>query len=231
MSRARSWSRLAPAASAAVLAAMWTLRSIGAGPAPDTVAYFAEVAASIDALPYKVGDWIGTDVEVQPAAVRLLNPNKLLQRQYRHAQTGAVTQVLVVHCGDTRDMVGHFPPVCYPAHGWVQLDAQPVQVRITQTDTPATAYRFKRSLGEIETEMVVTNFFVLPGTAQITAPDMNALNVAAQSLAASSQGSAQVQIVTDPALTDKERAEIVDGFLQALEPAIRAMSKERSSAR
>lgn len=231
MTRPQSWSRIAPAASAAVLAAMWGIRGMNAAPAPDTVAYFAEVATTIDALPYKIGDWVGTDVEVQPAAVRLLNPNRLLQRRYRNAETGQVAQILIVHCGDTRDMVGHFPPVCYPAHGWVQLEAKPVQVRIIQTESPATAYRFKRSLGEIETEMVVTNFFVLPGTVQITAPDMNALNAAAQSLAASALGSAQVQIVTDPALTDKERAEIVDGFLPALEPAIRAMSKERPSAR
>ena len=231
MSRPRSWSRFAPAASAAVLGLMWVVRGVSVGPAPDTVAYFAEVAASIDSLPYKVGDWVGMDVEVQPAAVRLLNPNKLLQRRYRNAETGQSVQVLVVHCGDTRDMLGHFPPVCYPAHGWAQLDAQPARVRITQTDTPAMTYRFKRSLGENETEMVVTNFFVLPGTAELTAPDMNALNTAAQSLAASALGSGQVQIVTDPTLTDKQRAEIVDGFLMALEPAIRAMSKERPSAR
>jgi EpsI family protein len=230
MSRPRSWSRLAPWASAAVLVAVWAVHGIGSGPAPDTTAYFAQVAETIDTIPYKIGDWVGTDVEVQPAAIDLLKPNKLLQRRYRNTETGAVTQVLIVHCGDTRDMLGHFPPVCYPAHGWVQLAAQPDQVRITQTDTPATTYRFKRSLGEIETEMVVTNFFVLPGTVQLTAPDMNALNAAAQSLAASAQGSAQVQIVTDPALTDKQRAEIVDGFLQALEPAIRAMAKGRSSA-
>lgn len=231
MTRPRSWSRLAPIVSAGVLVAMWAIRGVGAGPAPDTSEYFADVAASIEALPYKIGDWIGTDVEVQPAAVQLLNPNKLFQRRYRHAGSGQMAQVLIVHCGNTRDMLGHFPPVCYPAHGWVQLEARPVEVRITETGAPAMAYRFKRSLGEIETEMVVTNFFVLPGTVQITAPDMKALNDAAQSLVSSSLGSAQVQIVTDPTLTDKQRAEIVDGFLAAIEPVIRAVSKERSSAR
>lgn len=230
MTRPRSWSRLAPIASALALVAMWSIRGISVGPAPDTTAYFAEVAAQIETLPYKIGDWIGTDVEVQPAAVQLLNPNKLLQRRYRNTETGQSAQVLIVHCGNTRDMLGHFPPVCYPAHGWVQLEAHPTQVRITETDNPAMAYRFKRSLGEIETEMVVTNFFVLPGTVQITAPDMKALNEAAQSLSASALGSAQVQIVTDPELSDKQRAEIVDGFLRALEPMILVMSKERSSA-
>lgn len=221
---------MAPATAAAALACIWAFGGYGLPSSPETQAYLDEVAAAIDRLPYKVGDWIGADVEVQPAAVRLLNPNRLLQRQYRDPATGRSVQVLVVHCGDTRDMVGHYPPVCYPAHGWIREGAERTEVRINGTSAPATEYRFRRSLGEVESEMVITNLFVLPLSASPTAPDMDALNAASQSLVRSSLGAAQVQIVTEADLTSKERSEIVDAFVAAMTPMIHAVALDSPRA-
>lgn len=209
---------------------IWAFGDRSGPPNAHTAAYFAEVASEVESIPYKIGRWVGTDVEVQPSAVRLLKPNKLLQRRYVNPETGASVQLLIVHCGDTRDMLGHFPPVCYPAHGWVQQRTTPTEIRVIGTPSPATEYRFKRTLGEAETDMVVSNFFVLPGSIQRTAPDIGALNAASQSLAMSTLGAAQVQIVTPPGLSEKERAEIVDEFVAALEPVIHAITQDRSVA-
>ena len=78
--------------------------------------------------------------------------------------------------------------------------------------------------------MVVTNFFILPGSDAPTAADIGALNRASQSLATSALGAAQVQIVTEPGTGEKRRAEIVDAFTRALEPVMHAVSQGTSLA-
>jgi hypothetical protein len=123
-------------------------------------------------------------------------------------------------------MLGHYPPVCYPAHGWVSQSTRVVQIRLGENLYPAMEYQFRRSLRDGETAMAVTNFFILPGAGLPTAPDLSALNEASQSLALASLGAAQVQIVMDPSIDEKRREQIVDAFIGALEPVIRAVSQE-----
>lgn len=216
--------RLAPAAAAIAIGVMWWFGGYRIEPPRGVSGYFAAVSRSLDALPYKVGPWIGADTEVQEAAVRLLNPNKLIQRVYTDPATGRTVQVLVVHCGETRDMVGHFPPVCYPAHGWVQEEALPAEVRIDDVVSPATQYRFRRTLQGLQSEMVITNFFVLPGEGLQTAADIGSLDQASQSPLQAALGAAQVQIVTEAQLRSDERAAIVDLFAAALEPSLRVVA-------
>ena len=79
----------------------------------------AEVLTAIDAAPYRIGQWIGEDVAVPPAALEILQTNAILSRRFRHLTSGINANLLVVHCSDARDMQGHYPPVCYPANGWI----------------------------------------------------------------------------------------------------------------
>ncbi|MFW6061969.1 MAG: exosortase-associated EpsI family protein, partial [Planctomycetota bacterium] len=90
------------------------------GSADEADPYHRRVAERIANIPYTIGDWKGEDVSVPRSAVELLQPNALCSRQYRNQKTGQVLSLLVVHCRDARDMTGHYPPVCYPAHGWTQ---------------------------------------------------------------------------------------------------------------
>ncbi len=223
--------RLAPLGAAIAIGAVWMFGYRTDATPAGADQYFEAISETIEALPYKIEDWIGVDVPVQPAAAELLNPNKLMQRRYRNPFTGESVQVLVVHCGQTRDMLGHFPPVCYPAHGWVRLGESPVVVLEGANSIPAMEYQFRRSLRDSDSEMVVTNFFILPDDEIPTAPDIGALNRAAQSLALSALGAAQVQIVTEPRMGEKRRREIVDVFTRSLQPVIDTVSREKPLAR
>ena len=78
----------------------------------------AEVAHAMQSIPMFIGRWVGQDKEVPKEAQKLLRPNAILSRIYTSAAS-PTTWIVVVHCSDARDLDGHYPPKCYPAHGWI----------------------------------------------------------------------------------------------------------------
>ncbi len=87
----------------------------------DVEPYHARARAAIEAVPYVIGYWTGKDDDIPPAAQKLLRPNAILSRTYIDTQPSArgprVASLLIVQCRDSRDMVGHYPPICYRAQG------------------------------------------------------------------------------------------------------------------
>ncbi|MEO1278713.1 MAG: exosortase-associated EpsI family protein, partial [Planctomycetota bacterium] len=136
---------------AVVLAGMaaYSLASIRPGGASE--AYFRQVSQAIDALPMQIEGYIGRDRPPLPAAIEMLRPNRLVQREYADPVTGESFSVLIVHCGDVRDMMGHYPPVCYPSNGW-EMDGTEAEeiVRTEGSPIPITRYdkRVRDYLGE-----------------------------------------------------------------------------------
>lgn len=158
----------------------------------------AQVQAAVTATPYRFGGWVSDNAEVPPAAIKLLRPNAILSRHYRELDSGLTADLLVVHCGDARDMAGHYPPICYPAHGWQQVtianDPRAVVVSIGDATIPMCVYGFRRTddLGT-EHRLRVFNCFLLPnGEAAI---DMDAVRQLADRPSITTHGVAQVQIV------------------------------------
>src|SRR5947207_4217407 len=98
----------------------------------DVEPYHARAAAAVKAVPYVIGYWTGKDDEIPSAAQKLLRPNAILSRTYSDNDPGRGgiyrtrrrdASLLVVQCRDSRDMVGHYPPICYRAHGMTLDDA------------------------------------------------------------------------------------------------------------
>lgn len=199
-----------------------TLRPVEAG------AYFEEVAGSIGEIPIKVGDFVGHDGEVTPSAVQLLKPNKLLQRDYVDPWSGRGVTLLFVHCGNVRDMGGHYPPNCYPAHGWRSVADEDTTVEIAGSDVPAKLYEFSQRSGGVETQMYVLNFFVLPTHEPSIVADIGAIEAAGGSHRAARLGAAQVQLVASDPLLIRD-AGVVAAFMRAIEPAVNVISKGPTS--
>ncbi len=189
--------------------------------------YFQRVAGAIERIPYRIGPWLGRDVETQPAAVRLLRPNKLMQRRYTDPATGEDVSLLLVHCGDVRDMAGHYPPVCYPAHGWKETASADAYetIQLLGQSARARVYRFTQRRDGVLREMSVVNFFVLPGGESHVTPDMDDLERATQRRASATLGSAQVQILTSERMTGEQRREVVGEFVRAIEPSLREVAR------
>ncbi len=220
----RGLSTLAPVATAALLIGLMASGGVEAISTDQTEAYHAEVRQLVDDIPYRIGPWIGTDVEAPPPAVKLLKPNALLQRRFVDPATGRTFSLLVVHCGDVGDMEGHWPPICYPAHGWVKNSEKETALQVGDALVPASEYHFRRVVDGFEQQMNVIGFFVVPnGSAEIVS-NYEGLKAAGRRRSRAGLGAAQIQLVGGSDLSAAERREIVQEFVQAMEPLIREIA-------
>ena len=154
--------------------------------------YLARVRDAIEALPYKLGDWIGRDTPPTPAAIKLLRPNKILSRDYIDQASSRSVRVLIVHCSDTRDMQGHYPPICYPAHGWTPVSVVESSALIDGQTYPTRRYVFERVQDGRTRRMSIESLFVMP-TGEVSG-EIAALDRGARSVRYAGLGSAQVQV-------------------------------------
>jgi hypothetical protein len=218
---------LPPSLAAAVLVALLVLG--GTGPfivAPEASGYMKRVAEEIDRVPHQFGPWLGVDIPTTPAAVELLKPNRVIQRRYTNAQTGETFELLIVHCGDVRDMDGHYPPICYPAHGWTLGGRVNAELGLTVTDAPARSYRFSRT-NDIETvEMIVTNLFAVPAEeGPAFGADLTLIQSAGRVRTRARLGAAQVQVITPGGLDEARRDEIVRTAFSLVESVFRTVAE------
>jgi hypothetical protein len=187
-----------------------------------------KVARAMNDLPYALGGWIGTDIEVPPAAVRLLHPNAMLSRRYERLSDGAVVNVLMVHCSDARDMVGHFPPVCYPSSGWSptgEREGVPVTLDAAGAAVPARMYEYTRVLEHGgEAGIRIFNVFVLPeGT---LTREMDDIYAQSERLALSVQGAAQMQLITTRDMAPSESIECAAALVEFMGDMFRTFGVE-----
>jgi hypothetical protein len=217
--------RSAPYVCAAVLCSLVVLGGISARRPFGTTEYRARVRAAIEAIPYRIGPAVGTDSEPTEAAVKILSPNKILERHYVDPATGASFSLLIVHCGDVRDMVGHYPPVCYPAHGWQSGGSAPVDIEVGGEKAFAIKYSFSRTDDLFEHRMAVVDFFVIPEENAFLFSDMNAVEHASRSSEVGGLGVAQIQIVMGDDTTPQRREQIIRETLRAIAPAIKVIAQ------
>lgn len=213
--------------SAPILASAIALLCIGVvglgdqSEAPPTEAYFERVRVAVEGLPYSIDRWIGSDIEVTPAARKLLRPNVIVQRRYVDPMTGDTFSILIVHCGDTRDMRGHYPPICYPAHGWEMESAEQAGFEIDGEPHTLTTYTLAYGSGLKVERMVCMNFFVLPSSSEPITPNMKKLERASHFAKIAALGSAQIQVLFPGSTSEGFREEALKHVMHALSPMLR----------
>jgi hypothetical protein len=207
-----------------LLLSMIAIAGFRATPQLATDAYMQRVSETIGEIPYRVGAKIGTDAEISQPASKLLRPNKILQRRYTDYTTGETVSLIVVHCGEVRDMIGHYPPHCYPANGWTAVGSEDVSVAHHGQLFPARFYRFVKPESGLERRLDLLSFFVVPESTTPMVPDMDALERVSQSFRRNSLGAAQVQIMIPSDATPEERDRIAAEYMNVLEPTIRVIA-------
>jgi hypothetical protein len=205
---------------AGILGAMCLARGTAGLEASKPAAYLDAGSSAIGAIPYRSAGWIGADVEAQAPAVQLLRPNKLLQRRYIEDSGGEGFSLLVVHCSDARDMQGHYPPICYPAHGWILTSTEIADFAMGAISTPCRVYHLSRVKDGVPQEMTILNFFVVPSQTEALAADMKALDRASASLSRSGMGAAQLQLIVAGSVPSAEMVELMERIVPSLEPAV-----------
>jgi hypothetical protein len=183
----------------------------------DAEPYHARARAVIEEIPMRFGGWAGEDVAIPPAAGRLLRPNAMFSRHYRHAESGLWASLVVVHCRDPRDMAGHYPPNCYPGNGWRQSGApDEVTCRVEDEEFPLAEYRFSRTEHHRISSRLIYNLFVLPSEGVVT--DMGQVRRATGDYRHRPYGAAQIQIIMDSSTPEAERQRILQDMMQVLTP-------------
>jgi hypothetical protein len=164
-------------------------------------AYHDRAKVAINKIPWTVpalGDnWTSIERKPEPAAVRLLRPNEILSRHYVQNTTSGRplwADLLVVQCRDSRDMTGHYPPICYrnignelvfrAAHEPIMVGGEPV---------PFTEYHFEKYTHGRPDRLCVYNFFVVPGRGAVD--DIKGVHEAAEDYERRFFGAAQFQVL------------------------------------
>ena len=192
------------------------------GPPADAAVYHQRVQQAIMDMPDRMGRYRLRDRKIPPAAFDLLRANEARARQLIGPDGRAAGSVLVVHCRDAHDLLGHYPPVCYPANGYREGEPrQSVTFELDGLTIDATQYTFQRGLPGQETELVVLNFMVLP-TGEIR-PDDAALERLAGNYAQRFYGAGQVQIIPRATLSPGDRRDFYERVLAELRPIIETM--------
>jgi hypothetical protein len=169
---------------------------------------------TIDGVP-----WSAQKREPETAAVRLLKPNIILSRHYienvrdRFPRTA---DLLIVQCRDSRDMTGHYPPICYKNIGYEMFDRKtPAPLTVGGVTVPYTEYYFEKwSQGQPQ-QLCIYNFFVVPGRGVVR--DIKGVHEAAEDYERRFFGAAQFQVLIPvsqvPRAQDRDR--IFQGLVQS----------------
>lgn len=189
------------------------------------VAHKANVATAVEEVPWFIGAWVGENWKVPQEAQELLRPNAILSRSYSRPG-GPKVHVLLVHCGDSRDMQGHFPPVCYPSNGWVAVrpdGPDQATLRVEDRELPVREYGFRLMHEQgMEERIRIFNAFVLPDG--MVTRNIDDINRQSERLAVSALGVAQLQVITDSRLSREEALEAAGEVLSGMSGLWEALS-------
>jgi hypothetical protein len=184
----------------------------------DAAPYHATAQKAVDAFPYVIGYWTGSDQEIPTAAVNLLRPNVIVSRRYKKQadnwRDARQADLLIVQCADSRDMTGHYPPICYPANGEPLMSKRPFDLKVGKVLVHGTEYVFDtRQKRDAMLRKSVYNFFVVPGRGIV--PTIDDVRAAAGDYQRRCFGAAQFQVVMNADLPPEERDEIFTTLIGA----------------
>lgn len=193
----------------------------------DVAPYHARAKVAIEAVPYSIagGLWTGKDEELPQAAQTLLRPNAWINRTYRENDTSAFSRrsravsLLIVQCRDSNDMLGHYPPICYPNSGKTQIYTAARQWKVGDITIPGTEYRFSSRADGRDTITTVYSFLIVPNHG--IAPTMKDVEATAEDYQERYFGAAQFQVVFESAAgADRPVSERDEIFTTLMTPNI-----------
>ena len=186
----------------------------------DVESYHRHAKEVLDAWPRQLDDgkWVTEqDRGLPEAAEQLLHPNVEIDRRYVNRELWingqpAAASLLIVQCKDSRDMRGHYPPICYPASGDQQESAEPFILTANGVTITGMEYHFIRKSIPV-LRRCVYDFFIVPGKGfKSNMPD---LNEAAANYQRRYYGAAQFQVVMSADYSQEQREQIFKTIIGA----------------
>ena len=73
---------------------------------------------SVREFPARIGDWVGTEVPLDKEVVRILNPDRVIQKSYQKANSPPVNLLVLYYGTIEKADLSHSPIVCFTGQGW-----------------------------------------------------------------------------------------------------------------
>lgn len=118
-------------------------------------------------IPLTVGDWVGTETEIQATTQEYMRKNfadDYTSRHYVNATAGVRADLYVVYCASRpAGILGHRPGVCYPAHGWIPDSVEKTEFESALgSKVPCLIQRFHKPVPNYQ-EVVTLSLYVVNG--------------------------------------------------------------------
>ncbi len=202
-------------------------------PPPDVAPYHASVVKAFEdaaAKTWTIGMWSGKDVQIPPAAQRLLRLNANISRDYLDSNPGTienprrarVASMLIVQCRDSSDMDGHWPPNCYPARGEKKIAEYRRTITVNGQAIPLIEYQFEGVMQGRSSRHSIYNFLIIPGRGIVR--DMADVRAAAADYRTRFLGAAQFQVIMDAYIPQDEREAIFAELIGPFQAVIKAIN-------
>ncbi len=182
-------------------------------------AYHEQIVEVVERIPWKFEGWTSREVPLPQSATSLLNPNAIIAREYVNAERGVVATLLIVQCRDSRDMGGHYPPVCYPSNGWLKDSDTPNGGRVDGQDL--RVYEFSRVVGKADRSMTIYSLFALP-TGMLTGAMKDVRQLSAN-YDYRKYGAAQLQVLINGTIPLEEHQWILEDMYRLAKPTLDAV--------
>jgi hypothetical protein len=187
--------------------------------------YHQRIKEAARRVPLQIGPWVGQNVPVPPQAVSLLDPNVILSRRYVNVENGATASVLLVHCSDAHDILGHYPPRCFRGQGWDLVDSRSRDWTAGDLRLPGMEYRFRRAAEGFgatnESSIVFANALLRPDGQVLR--DMEELTRSAAGANGPLWGAGQFQVCMDASIPQEHRDAAANALLEGYRPVVDAI--------
>ncbi|HEY8746715.1 MAG TPA: hypothetical protein VIM11_01995 [Tepidisphaeraceae bacterium] len=182
-------------------------------PSQDATRYHARVREVYDQTPNHFGPWVGTPCDEPAEAIDLLKPNVIVSQAFEDKEHRRKATFLLVQCSDVRDMISHYPPICYKNRGLIEpVPRQLINWKVDDLDVQGTEYQFESETLQSSQITIVDNFMVLPNGRVVENMDEVKKRL---KLDVRYFGVAQVQIVFDGSTLPEERKQIGTELIRA----------------
>ncbi len=188
----------------------------------DARAYHQAASSAVVSVPAQFEDWRGSEVSVPAPAQKLLHSSTIVARDYLNAERGLAGKLVVIYCKDVRDLQGHYPPVCYPGHGWTTGSApEDVEIEVGGMRLALRRYEYHRDSFESEIRTIIYGFFVMPGRG--VTRGMETVREAASDYRDRVFGAGQIQVVFTGGMLRSEEESVARELLEQVVPVIRTI--------
>jgi Protein of unknown function (DUF3485) len=127
----------------------------------DPEPYHLRVRTTAQKLPNVIGDWHAME-SPDPSTQAYLHANVYVSRMLTNSASGQQVYLSIIQCRDARDLIPHFPAVCYPGRGMNQIEIHPKDWDISGMIVSGTEYRFESDGFRQGNSVIVDNFMILP---------------------------------------------------------------------